>query len=68
MDKSLRHKSGGVLALIMLAPFVLIRELPAQTFTPCSSAAYHEFDFWVGNWDVSQFLAPELGDESRRVA
>lgn len=52
MDKSLRHKSSGVFALIMLAPFVLIREVPAQTSTPCSSTAYHEFDFWVGNWDV----------------
>jgi len=26
--------------------------IPAPA-TPCSSAGYHQFDFWIGSWDVA---------------
>jgi hypothetical protein len=27
-------------------------QTPAQAPKPCSAPAYHQFDFWIGDWDV----------------
>ena len=35
---------------LMLAPPAQFQSLPPPT--PCSDAEHHEFDFWVGRWDV----------------
>jgi ketosteroid isomerase-like protein len=48
MTKSVRQ-CGYVVALFLVG---LVHRSPAQTSAPCSAAGYHEFGFWIGNWDV----------------
>ena len=34
---------------------------PKQSPSPCSSAEYRQFDFWVGNWDITNALGGLAG-------
>jgi ketosteroid isomerase-like protein len=37
-----------------------VQEVPAEDEppAPCTSQAHHQFDFWIGNWDVFDAVSP----------
>ncbi|MEL6724209.1 MAG: hypothetical protein AAFP81_15990 [Pseudomonadota bacterium] len=43
-------RSALIGVLLAVAPNALAQE---QTPPPCSSEAFQQFDFWLGNWDVT---------------
>ncbi len=42
--------SRALLLMIMLA--LLLPVAAAEEPRPCSAPAHHQFDFWVGEWEV----------------
>jgi hypothetical protein len=43
--------------LIALLPVTLLQGAAAgenATSAPCTAAVHHEFDFWIGSWDVTE--------------
>ena len=53
-------KARLVLAAVLCIVASLTGASPAQTAlpSPCAAAEYHQFDFWVGNWDVFDTGSP----------
>jgi hypothetical protein len=47
MDSRLFLSIGACAALGAIAPFATI-------LAECSSPNYHQFDFWIGQWDIKQ--------------
>jgi hypothetical protein len=47
MDSRLFLSIGACVALGAIAPFAAIS-------AECSSPDYHQFDFWIGQWDIKQ--------------
>src|SRR5215813_15100721 len=50
------------LMLVLLFSFLLLATMsnpiaafPIQSAASCASAEYHQFDFWLGDWDVFEF-------------
>jgi hypothetical protein len=46
--------AAGILALAMLSRPLFAADQP----TPCTAPAYHQFDFWIGDWDVFDIASP----------
>lgn len=42
-------------------------DTPAKNTSPCASAEYHDFDFWVGDWDVFDVSDPKTKVAKVRV-
>ncbi len=40
-------------------PFAASRGFSGGSFRPCQAAAYHEFDFWLGQWDITEDGGPQ---------
>jgi hypothetical protein len=57
----------GLRALVNGAPaFAAMREQPRfkelqEKMKPCNTAEYHQFDFWIGSWDVQNPQGQVLG-------
>src|ERR1051325_9105602 len=53
-----------------LAPMTLNQISPAKPATPaCTDPEFHQFDFWVGNWRVTNPAGSEVGtSEVTRVS
>lgn len=45
------HWKVGVALLVALTASA---QTPSNVATPCSSAEHRQFDFWLGEWDVTQ--------------
>ncbi len=41
-----------------LLPFAAARGVSSASLKPCSAAAYRTFDFWLGQWDITEDGAP----------
>ncbi len=41
----------------------LLAALPARSFAACDAAIYHQFDFWVGSWRVTDEHGKLLGHD-----
>ena len=39
-------------------PFATVNGAARLSLKPCSAAAYHQFDFWLGQWDITEAGAP----------
>jgi hypothetical protein len=50
------HRVAGVLTglLLLLVPHGRAQETGTPAPPPCSGPEYRQFDFWVGEWDVTQ--------------
>ncbi|MFZ0030868.1 MAG: hypothetical protein WAK84_03230, partial [Candidatus Cybelea sp.] len=51
---SLVHRSFSVIAMLLAV-------LPARSFAACNAPVYHQFDFWVGTWRVTDTRGKLLG-------
>jgi hypothetical protein len=49
----MRSPLPATLLLCVLAPLAPGGALPAQAKPACAAAAYRQFDFWVGDWTVT---------------
>ena len=64
---------GGVVCAILLfvgvdgGPLANVAAIPQTQQQPCSSPAYRQFDFWVGDWDVFDAEKPEVKSAHVRV-
>jgi hypothetical protein len=45
-------RSGAQPTAVTLLPFDAFGPTPDGQSTGCKAAPYHQFDFWLGNWDV----------------
>lgn len=54
---------SGTLALWMCASPAVAQTTPAS----CSSPEYHQFDFWIGNWEVTDVADPKTVSAHARV-
>jgi hypothetical protein len=53
----------AVLAGAVFAAASLARaDAPPAAAAPCSSAHYHDFDFWLGDWDVTNPEGKPVGE------
>ena len=54
----MRHSiwgTGNALLITLSITFIANAQTPSAVTTPrCSSAEYRQFDFWLGEWDVTQ--------------
>ena len=55
-------KSHVVLAALLAAP--ALAQTPVSAPPPCTDAAYRQFDFWLGEWIVSDLAGKKQGDNS----
>ncbi|MGA7092429.1 MAG: hypothetical protein WBX23_00210 [Candidatus Cybelea sp.] len=57
------HRSFSVIA-------TLLAVLPARSFAACGAPVYHQFDFWVGTWRVTDARGKLLGRDivSKRLS
>lgn len=39
-------------------PFATVHDLSSHSQRPCSAAAYRQFDFWLGQWDITEAGGP----------
>ena len=59
MMESLR--SACLFAALALAAPALASNTPPMSTVPCSAPAYRQFDFWVGNWKVTNRAGLQVG-------
>lgn len=52
MRRSCSQILAGLLTVVLLSSR-LVAQQPAPAPPPCASAVHHEFDFWIGDWDVT---------------
>jgi ketosteroid isomerase-like protein len=63
-------KSGALLLLLGTILPSVARSAPRDASAkpvPCAAAEYHQFDFWIGNWDVFDVDNPNTQVASVRV-
>jgi len=59
----------GMLAIILLTAQLLAQTqaaapAPAAPPRPCATAEFHQFDFWLGEWDVFNPAGQKIGTNS----
>ncbi len=54
-----------LVTLIMTAQSTMAAERPAGA--PCAAAVHHEFDFWVGDWSVTEHGKPAGSNRIERL-
>jgi hypothetical protein len=55
----------GRLALILLIAAPACAQAPASAPPPrCETSAYHQFDFWIGEWDVFNPAGQKIGESA----
>jgi hypothetical protein len=59
----LSEQNGNVIhnMKLILLFCLLTSSLPAQQPSHCASASHRQFDFWIGEWQVSDSLGRRLG-------
>jgi hypothetical protein len=50
-----------IAAALLVAP-ALAQQPPAPASPPCATAAYRQFDFWVGDWEVHNAAGKRAGE------
>lgn len=50
-----------IAAAFLVAP-ALAQQPPAPASPPCATAAYRQFDFWVGDWEVHNAAGKRAGE------
>lgn len=54
MPRSMTTRAAFILVLLLVASAALAADSPpAPKAVPCSAPAYHQFDFWLGDWEVT---------------
>lgn len=57
-----------VLMALTLAPGALAQTPPAKPPRFCEGAIFRQFDFWIGEWSVTDGAGKKLGDSSITLA
>ena len=51
----------SLIAAFLVAGTALASQVPPMSTVPCSASAYRQFDFWVGNWKVTNPAGLQVG-------
>lgn len=65
-----RRRTGTVLAILLLiAPRGVAQRAQSASANPapCAAEEYHQFDFWIGDWDVFDVANPAIPVATVRV-
>ena len=55
-------------AVLLALPAIVAGAAPPPPVSACSDGPYHELDFWIGEWDVFDAVAPAKTVANVRVA
>jgi hypothetical protein len=47
--------------VVAALPATLVAQQPQQKLPDCTSAEHHQFDYWIGSWDVFDAAGKKIG-------